>query len=96
MRCFFSIGYNTHVCEISHNISGYTKQKSTNHETNIIPPPEPLRRDNGKFATPAQKAIDEAKKWKRAYLYLLSVQTGAADRIRRLTEENIKLKQLLK
>jgi hypothetical protein len=59
-------------------------------------PTEPLRRDNGRFASPAQKAIDEAIKWKRAYMHLLSVHTGAANRIRKLTEENIKLKQLLK
>jgi len=58
--------------------------------------PEPLRRSNGRFASEAQKALDDAAKWKRTAMYLLSVNQGTADRIRRLTEENERLKQLLK
>ena len=54
---------------------------------------EPLRTANGRFASESQKQFDEAKKWKAMYLYMLSLQSGQALRIRQLTEENNQLKQ---
>ena len=50
------------------------------------------RLPNGRFASPIQKAKNDAMKWHSNTQYLLSIMEGNYKAIRRLTEENRQLK----
>jgi hypothetical protein len=54
---------------------------------------KPLR-VKGKYASKLQKAEHEAKKWKDQSAILLSMIQGQYKTIRRLSEENLKLKAI--
>ena len=54
-----------------------------------------LRLRNGKYGTTYQKALESASDYKRLTRYLLSVNIGVADKIRRLENENKTLKNKL-
>jgi len=59
----------------------------------IQPNPKPLR-VRGKYASKLQKAEHESKKWKDQSAMLLSMIQGQYKTIRRLSDENLKLKAI--